>query len=78
LLESLGFLRFFFSSVRSVAEMKRLRSITCGVFAVTKDIVSKMIPATGSLILKFLYRDHAIHSSGLTEQRCSALEHTNF
>jgi hypothetical protein len=58
--------------------MKRLRSITCGVFAVTKDIVSKMIPATGSLILKFLYRDHAIHSSGLTEQRCSALEHTNF
>jgi hypothetical protein len=48
------------------------RSITCGAFAVTKDIVSDLIPDAGWLILKFLYLDYPAHSARLTERAIGA------
>jgi hypothetical protein len=47
------------------------RSITCGAFAVTKDIVSDLIPDVGWLILKFLYLDYHAHSARLMERAIS-------
>src|ERR1700733_7983910 len=59
-------LTVLFSSGRSVTEFAPPRSITCDAKAVTKDIVSDLIPATGSLIFKFLYLPYPIHSCGLS------------
>ena len=55
-------LTVLFSSGRSVTEFTSSRSITCDAEAVTKDIVSDLIPATGWLIFKFLYLHYPIHS----------------
>src|ERR1700678_3455682 len=64
-----GFSRYLavlFSSGRNVTEFAPIRCITCGMRAVTKDIVSDLIPTTGSFILHFVYRPYLSHSSVLT------------
>ena len=70
-----GFTRYLaalFSSGRSVTEFARMGCITCGMRAVTKDIVSDLIPSTGSFILHFLYRLYLLHSSTLTVEIMAA------
>jgi hypothetical protein len=70
-----GFTRYLValsSSGRSVTEIARMGCITCGMRAVTKDIVSDLIPATGSFILHFVYRLYLSHSSALTVEIISA------
>jgi hypothetical protein len=71
-----GFTRYLtvlFSSGRSVTEIARMGCITCGMRAVTKDIVSDLIPSTGSFILHFVYRLYLLHSSTLTVEIMAAL-----
>jgi hypothetical protein len=74
-----GFTRYLavlFSSGRSVAEFARMRCITCGMRAVTKDIVPDLIPSTGSFILHIVYRPYLLHSSTLTVEIITALTAT--